>query len=87
MTPEFLYIGLAALVLLLLLYLWGVLRAYRAAGDTWKAMDRDVRLVFLLTVPLFRAAIQLLLWLDKLFYTPPSHHRSGHEREDEIAFP
>jgi hypothetical protein len=33
-------------------------------------MDRDVRLVFLLAVPLFRVGIQVLLWIDKLFYTP-----------------
>ena len=55
---------------LLLLYVWGIVGAYRAAGDGWKAMDRDVRLVFLLAVPLFRGGIQVLLWVDKLFYTP-----------------
>jgi hypothetical protein len=35
-------------------------------------MDRDVRLVFLLVVPLFRGGIQVLLWVDRLFYTPTS---------------
>jgi hypothetical protein len=57
-------------VFLLLLYVWGIVGAYRAAGDGWKTMDRDVRLVFLLAVPLFRAGIQVLLWVDRLFYTP-----------------
>jgi hypothetical protein len=55
---------------LLLLYVWGIVGAYRAAGDGWKTMDRDVRLVFLLAVPLFRGGIQVLLWLDRLFYIP-----------------
>jgi hypothetical protein len=57
-------------VFLLLLHVWGIVGAYRAAGDGWKTMDRDVRLVFLLAVPLFRGSIQVLLWVDKLFYTP-----------------
>ena len=33
-------------------------------------MDRDVRLVFLLAVPLFRGGIQVLLLIDRLFYAP-----------------
>ena len=57
-------------ILLLLLYLRGMARAYRAAGDTWKGMDRDVRMVFLFAVPLFRGGIKLFLWADRLFYTP-----------------
>ena len=60
------------LVFLLLLYAWGIVRAYRAAGDSWKTMDRDVRLVFLLAVPLFRGAIKVLLCIDRLFYNPRS---------------
>ena len=59
-------------VFLLLLYAWGIVRAYRAAGDSWKTMDRDVRLVFLLAVPLFRGGINVLLWIDRLFYAPRS---------------
>jgi hypothetical protein len=41
----------------LLLYLRGMVRAYRTAGAGWKCMDRDVRVVFLLAVPLFRGGI------------------------------
>ena len=33
------------------LYVNGIVRACRAAGDSWKTMDRDVWLVFLLAVP------------------------------------
>ena len=55
---------------LMLLYVRGMVRAYRAAGDGWRSMDRDVRLVFLLAVPLFRGAIKILLLADKIFYTP-----------------
>ena len=47
-----------------------MLRAYRAAGDGWKRMDRDVRMVFLFAVPLFRGGIKLFLLADRLFYTP-----------------
>ena len=57
------------LVFLFMLYVWGIVRAYRAAGDGWKTMDRDVRLVFLFAVPLFRSGVQVLLWIDR-FYTP-----------------
>ena len=45
---------LSFLFLLLLLYVRGIIRAYRAAGTGWNRMDRDVRVVFLLAVPLFR---------------------------------
>jgi cytochrome bd-type quinol oxidase subunit 2 len=62
----------SALLFLVLLYVRGIVRAYRAAGESWKAMDRDVRLVFLLAVPLFRGGIKVLLWMDSLFYTPSS---------------
>lgn len=55
---------------LLTLYLRGMVGAYRAAGVSWKTMDRDVRTVFLLAVPLFRGGIYLLIWIDRLFYTP-----------------
>ena len=55
---------------LMLLYIRGMVRAYRAAGDGWRSMDRDVRLVFLLAVPLFRGAIKVLLLADKVLYTP-----------------
>jgi hypothetical protein len=58
------------LVVLLLIYLRGMVRAYCAAGDGWKRMDRDVRMVFLFAVPLFRGSINILVLADKLFYTP-----------------
>ena len=61
---------LSFITLLLLLYVRGMVRAYRAAGDDWKRMDRDVRTVFLFAVPLFRGGIKLVLWADRLFYTP-----------------
>ena len=60
------------LIMLLLLYLRGMLRAYRAAGDGWKRMDHDVRMVFLFAVPLFRGGIKVLVLADRLFYTPKS---------------
>jgi hypothetical protein len=65
-------LGVSILACLLLLYVRGILQAYRAAGDGWRTMDRDVRFVFLLVVPLFRGGIQVLLWIDRLFYTPKS---------------
>ena len=55
---------------LTLLYVRGMMRAYRAAGEGWRSMDRDVKLVFLLAVPIFRGAIKILLLADKVFYTP-----------------
>ena len=61
---------LSFVTLMLLLYVRGMVRAYRAAGDGWKRMDRDVRMVFLFAVPLFRGGIKLFLWADRLFYTP-----------------
>jgi hypothetical protein len=61
---------LSLVSLLLLLYVRGMARAYRAAGDAWKGMDRDVRMVFLFAVPLFRGGIKVFLWADRLFYTP-----------------
>jgi hypothetical protein len=61
---------LSFVTLLPLLYVRGMVRAYRAAGDDWKRMDRDVRMVFLFAVPLFRGGIKLVLWADRLFYTP-----------------
>ena len=61
---------LSFVTLLLLLYVRGMVRAYRAAGDGWKRMDRDVRMVFLFAVPLFRGGIKVFLWADRLFYTP-----------------
>jgi hypothetical protein len=57
-------------VLLLLLYGRGMMRAYRAAGEGWRKMDRDVQIVFLFGVPLFRGAIKVLLLADRLFYHP-----------------
>jgi hypothetical protein len=65
------------LVFLVVLYLLGIVRAYRAARESWKTMDRDVRLVFLLAVPLFRGGIQLLLLVDKLFYSPKTEKMTG----------
>jgi hypothetical protein len=56
--------------LLILLYVRGIVHAYRAAGADWRGMDRDVRLVFLLAVPLFRGAIKVLVLADRVFYTP-----------------
>jgi hypothetical protein len=65
--------GLVVSILVLLaLYVRGMIGAYRAAGDSWKTMDRDVRMVFLLAVPLFRGGIFLLMWIDRLFYAPKS---------------
>ena len=61
---------ISLLIILLLLYVRGIGRAYRAAGEDWKRMDRDVRTVFLFAVPLFRGGIKLFLWADRLFYTP-----------------
>lgn len=61
---------ISLLIMLLLLYVRGMVRAYRAAGDDWKRMDRDVRTVFLFAVPLFRGGIKLFLLADRLFYTP-----------------
>jgi hypothetical protein len=58
------------LIMALLLYLRGMVQAYRAAGAGWKCMDRDVRVVFLLAVPLFRGGIKLFMLADRLFYTP-----------------
>lgn len=55
---------------LTLLYVRGMMRAYRAAGEGWRSMDRDVKLVFFLAVPIFRGAIKILLLADKVFYTP-----------------
>jgi hypothetical protein len=63
-------LGTSVLVFLLLIYAWGIVGAYLAAGDTGKSMDRDVKVVFLLAVPLFRGGIRVLLWIDRLFYTP-----------------
>jgi len=58
------------LVVLLLIYLRGMVRAYRAAGDGWKSMDHDVRVVFLVAVPLFRGGIKAFMLADRMFYTP-----------------
>jgi uncharacterized membrane protein YphA (DoxX/SURF4 family) len=57
---------------LLAVYGWGVLRAYQAAAQDWNGMDRDVRLVFIFVVPIFRGAVRLLLLADSLFYNPRS---------------
>ena len=65
------------LVFLFVLYLRGIVRAYRAAGESWKTMDRNVRLVFLLAVPLFRGGIQVLLLIDRLFYAPKTERMTG----------
>ena len=61
---------LSFFTLLLLLYVRGLVHAYRAADDDWKRLDRDVRTVFLFAVPLFRGGIKLFLWADRLFYMP-----------------
>jgi hypothetical protein len=67
------FAALAVSVLALLaLYLRGMVSAYRAAGDSWKTMDPDVRMVFILAAPLFRGGINLLMWIDRLFYAPKS---------------
>jgi hypothetical protein len=44
---------------LLLLYLIGVARAYFAVGREWARLDRDVRIVFLLAVPVLRAVVAM----------------------------
>jgi hypothetical protein len=49
-------LAVSLLGLLVLLYVRGMVRAYRAAGDDWRSMDRDVRVVFLLAVPLMLRA-------------------------------
>jgi hypothetical protein len=64
-------------VFLLLLYVWGIVGAYRAAGHGWKSMDRDVRLVFPLAVPLIRGGIWVLLCVDRLFYTPKARTKES----------
>ena len=56
--------------LLTVLYMTAIARTYREARGGWKNIDRDVLVVLLLVVPLFRAAIRALLWVDRLFYTP-----------------
>jgi energy-converting hydrogenase Eha subunit G len=70
--PENILPGLVAslVVLLVFVYVRGILRAYRAAGADWAKMDRDVKMVFLLAVPLFRGAIKVLVLADQVFYTP-----------------
>lgn len=75
--------ALAATIIafLFLLYVRGIVHAYRAAGEGWKTMDRDVRLVFLLVVPLFRGGIQVLLLADRLFYTPKSETKENLQRQ------
>jgi hypothetical protein len=70
-------VGASILAGLLLLYVRGIVQAYRAAGDGWRTMDRDVRFVFLLVVPLFRGGIQVLLWVDRLFYIPKAEKMTG----------
>jgi hypothetical protein len=71
LQERFLPAIIASLVgLLMLLYMRGMVRAYRAAGDDWPGMDRDVRVVFLIAVPLFRGAIKVLVLADRVFYTP-----------------
>jgi cytochrome bd-type quinol oxidase subunit 2 len=67
---------ISILVLLALLYVRGVVRAYLAAGENWKRMDHDVRLVFILIVPLFRAGVTLLMCADRLFYRPHRNDQS-----------
>jgi hypothetical protein len=83
---QFLY-WLPAIILacLIVLYLRGVARAYRAAGDGWKRMDPDVRLVFILAVPLFRAGIHVLLLIDRLFYAPRTETMT--KPRDDAPFP
>lgn len=61
---------LSIIIMLLLLYARGMYRAYRAAGDDWGKMDRDVRLVFLFAVPVFRGGIKVFILADRLFYRP-----------------
>ena len=61
---------ISIVISLALLYLTGVARAYLAAGERWKTMDRDVKVVFLLAVPLFRAGVALLMVADWIFYRP-----------------
>ena len=63
------------LVCLIVLYLRGVVGPYRAAGDSWRTMDRDVRMAFLLVVPLFRGGIEILLLIDRMFYVPKAELR------------
>lgn len=61
-------VALTIAVIILGLYVFGMVAAYRAAGGGWSQMDRDVKLVYLLAVPLFQAGVRLLLWVDRLFF-------------------
>jgi hypothetical protein len=62
--------GLSVVALLLALYVRGVLRTYREARGGGKTIDRDVLVVLLLVVPLFRGAVRVLFWMDRLFFKP-----------------
>lgn len=70
-------------IVLTLLYVRGVARAYIAAGENWKTMDPDVRVVFLLIVPLFRAGVALLMAADWLFYRPGRKDTCTSRRDHE----
>lgn len=70
----------ALVIILLFIYLRGMLRAYRAAADGWKSMDHDVRVVFLLAVPLFRGGIKTFMLADRLFYRPKAEFVKGRAR-------
>lgn len=66
---------LSVVVMLSYLYIRGMYRAYRAAGDDWGRMDRDVRVVFLFAVPVFRGAVRLLMMADRIFYRPKTQRQ------------
>ena len=68
LSASTLAIGFGAL--LTVLNVVGMVRAYRAGGAGWKNMDRDVKVVFLLVLPIVRCAGTALLLADRLLYRP-----------------
>jgi hypothetical protein len=57
--------------LVLFLYLLGIVRAYRAVPTSdWKGMDLDVRTVYLLLAPIALTIVDVVMIVDRLFYTP-----------------
>ncbi len=67
--------------LLAILYVSEMIAAYRAAGRDWSRMAVDVRLVYLLSAPIFQAGVRLLLLLDKLFYRPDRQRSTPRTRQ------
>ena len=56
--------------LVAILYVSEMIAAYHAAGRNWSRMAVDVRLVYLVTEPIFQAGVRVLLFVDRLFYRP-----------------